>query len=489
MHAPRPIPPAPFAKILPAIVAGILAADLWPVPTGAAVAVAALALAGMWLCRRNDTLSSLCTYAAIICCAAATTCATRPGTVLPRHQRLLLTLEITDAPVVSGSWQRATARIASFRPCTGDTTTWHRANEKVMVRLDTLHRIAAGDRLVATGYAGDPGSGAYAAYGRLMQRRGYSASLWIDSRQTLRTRASRLQQEATERLARLDLRPDAFATTAAMTTGDRHAIDTTLRDRYGVTGASHLLAVSGLHVGIVALLVNLLLWPLAAIWGYAALTGLSPSVVRAAAMFSGVQLALALSRPRSGVNLLCATASVMLLLWPNYLFDVSFQLSFAAVAGIFLLYPPLHAAVRSRFRAANAIWSVFIVGLAATLATLPLVSYHFGRIPLIGLVINPLLILTANITVLLALLWILAPVPALHGLFSTVLNTAAGFQNDLIATAARRSWASLPLRLSAAETLAAYLLLAAAGLAMLHYHRYRTSTRSTLPLPDKTLQP
>ena len=476
--------------------------------------MAALALAGMWLCRRNDTLSSLCTYAAIICCAAATTCATRPGTVLPRHQRLLLTLEITDAPVVSGSWQRATARIASFRPCTGDTTTWHRANEKVMVRLDTLHRIAAGDRLVATGYAGDPGSGAYAAYGRLMQRRGYSASLWIDSRQqlirlpdsrqTLRTRASRLQQEATERLARLDLRPDAFATTAAMTTGDRHAIDTTLRDRYGVTGASHLLAVSGLHVGIVALLVNLLLWPLAAlrgghlirnllalaaIWGYAALTGLSPSVVRAAAMFSGVQLALALSRPRSGVNLLCATASVMLLLWPNYLFDVSFQLSFAAVAGIFLLYPPLHAAVRSRFRAANAIWSVFIVGLAATLATLPLVSYHFGRIPLIGLVINPLLILTANITVLLALLWILAPVPALHGLFSTVLNTAAGFQNDLIATAARRSWASLPLRLSAAETLAAYLLLAAAGLAMLHYHRYRTSTRSTLPLPDKTLQP
>src|SRR5699024_10392366 len=101
---------------------------------------------------------------------------------------------------------------------------------------------------------------------------------------------------------------------------------------YGTTGASHLLAVSGLHVGIVAMLVNLLLWLLPAfryghvvknaaaitvIGLYTLLTGLSPSAVRAALMFSGAQLALAASRRGNSANILLATASVMLLIRPD----------------------------------------------------------------------------------------------------------------------------------------------------------------------------
>ena len=143
-------------------------------------------------------------------------------------------------------------------------------------------------------------------------------------------------------------------------------------------------------------------------------------------MFTGAQLALAASRTGNSANILLATATVMLLVNPNYLYDISFQLSFTAVAGIFLFYRPLYGLVHSRIKALNAFWAIFMVGLAASLATAPLVSYYFGRIPLIGIILNPLLILTANATVLLSLLWIIAPLPLLQGPFSAAIGAAAG---------------------------------------------------------------
>lgn len=134
-----------------------------------------------------------------------------------------------------------------------------------------------------------------------------------------------------------------------MTAGDRRSLSPALRAAYSRSGTSHLLAVSGLHVGIVFLLANLLLWWLPLfrhghilrniavillIWLYAATTGFPPSVVRAALMFSVLQFALASSSEYVGMNTLAGVAFVMLLFHPDYLFDISFQLSFIAVAGI-----------------------------------------------------------------------------------------------------------------------------------------------------------
>ena len=227
------------------------------------------------------------------------------------------------------------------------------------------------------------------------------------------------------------------------------------------------------------MLVNLLLWLLptfryghiiknaaaiTAIWLYTALTGLPPSAVRAAMMFTGAQLALAASRTGNSANILLATATVMLLINPNYLYDISFQLSFTAVAGIFLFYRPLYGLVHSRIKALNAFWAIFLVGLAASLATAPLVSYYFGRIPLIGIILNPLLILTANATVLLSLLWIIAPLPLLQGPFSAAIGAAAGLQNAVVGLAAEKSWASFPLRLEAWQVIALYAAVLAACL-------------------------
>lgn len=367
---------------------------------------------------------------------------------MPHGQRLVMTMAVTDTPEAAGRWTKTTVRIDRYRAFAGSDTAWAFLQEKKAggpFRYLLPHPTRRAPH--RHGVRRRARRADYAWYARLMQRRGYSQSVWIDGRQKLlslpgrhltpRYCAARMQAGAAERLSRLGLPPAAYGTAAAMSIGYRGGLPAGVRDDYGTTGTSHLLAVSGLHVGIVAMLVNLLLWLLpafryghiiknaaaiTAIWLYTALTGLPPSAVRAAMMFTGAQLALAASRTGNSANILLATATVMLLVNPNYLYDISFQLSFTAVAGIFLFYRPLYGLVHSRIKALNAFWAIFMVGLAASLATAPLVSYYFGRIPLIGIILNPLLILTANATVLLSLLWIIAPLPLLQGPFSAAIG-------------------------------------------------------------------
>jgi competence protein ComEC len=236
-----------------------------------------------------------------------------------------------------------------------------------------------------------------------------------------------------------------------MTTGDRVGITTELRRAYSHTGASHLLAVSGLHVGIIFLIINMLLYllPLAprghiaknivaivAIWLYAALTGLSPSATRAAFMFTGAQLALASSQARNSANIMSGTALVMLAVKPGLLFDISFQLSFIAVAAIMAWFSPLYRLVRSRFRLLNALWATLLIGLVASTATMPLVSHTFGVFSPAGIVLNPLVITTAHLVIGLSLLWILVPAPVLEPVFRWLVGGPAWLQNRVVESVA-----------------------------------------------------
>lgn len=141
---------------------------------------------------------------------------------------------------------------------------------------------------------------------------------------------NRLHEAASERIRRLGLSPDAEALTLAMAAGDRTELTAERRAPYARTGTAHVLAVSGLHVGMVFLYVNLLLGGLAllhrghlvrnaaavvTIWLFAAAAGLSPGTIRAAVMFTALQLALATTSRYAGVNIL-ATAAFGMLLWP-----------------------------------------------------------------------------------------------------------------------------------------------------------------------------
>ena len=202
----------------------------------------------------------------------------------------------------------------------------------------------------------------------------------------------------------------------ALLLGIREDLPDELVDRFRDTGTSHLLAISGLHVGVVlgiSLMASAwalgrrrqlyLVVPLAVIWVYALLAGLPPSAARAALMGTVFLAAHAVGRPRSALPALGLAAAIMVGLDPDVLWSVSFQLSFAAMAGIATLAPPMAARVdylgekaaaffpaplTRQSWAANSLRAVYfatIIGVAATAATLPLVAFHFQRISLVGI--------------------------------------------------------------------------------------------------------
>ena len=195
----------------------------------------------------------------------------------------------------------------------------------------------------------------------------------------------------------------------ALLLGLRGRLPQDITEDFRATGTSHLLAISGLHVGIVLALSMgagvwligrrrqiYLLMPLGAIWLYALLSGLSPSVERAAIMGSVYLLAVALGRPRSILPVLALAAAVMAGYHPQVLKQVSFQLSFTAVAGIALLItygPTLASRLQNPLTSGNEWWKTpakalavaVAVSVAATLGTLPLIAFNFERIPTLGI--------------------------------------------------------------------------------------------------------
>ena len=194
----------------------------------------------------------------------------------------------------------------------------------------------------------------------------------------------------------------------ALLLGMRDGLPDELVEEFRETGTSHLLAISGMHVGIllgIALAASqwllgrrrqyYLLAPLALIWAYALLSGMSPSAVRATIMGTVYLAALALGRSRAILPALGLAAAVMVAVDPIVLTSVAFQLSFAAMAGIATIARPLGDRLIAVIQpgsasradphpiAGFAAYSTAMT-VAATLATLPLVVYYFGRVPLVG---------------------------------------------------------------------------------------------------------
>ena len=231
---------------------------------------------------------------------------------------------------------------------------------------------------------------------------------------------------------------DAYAVLAAMTLGDKSALSKQLKDTYSITGASHVLALSGLHLSILYLLLTGLtftrrrrrIWSqvlvVLSIWSFALLVGLPVSVVRSALMVSIFALFSLGERPHLSVNLLCLAACIILLITPLSLFDVGFQLSFMAVLSILLFIPifqPENTLSTNRSWLSSVflqpIYSCLAVSLAAQIGSAPLVAFYFGRFStyflLTNLVVIPAayLILTGTLLILLipaastAVLWII----------------------------------------------------------------------------------
>ena len=221
-----------------------------------------------------------------------------------------------------------------------------------------------------------------------------------------------------------------YAVVAAMVLGDKSALTKELKDVYSITGASHVLALSGLHLGIIYSLLSLLIvgrrWQMISqmlivlcIWAFVFLVGMSTSVVRSSTMLTVYALLSLGYRDKMSVNTLAFTAIVMLMVNPLSLYDIGFQMSFMAVFAILVLSPLMMRVFSMEYLLSHQtvrwIWSMVVVSCAAQIGTAPLIAYYFGRFSTYFLLTNFIVIPTATL-----ILW-LSPIVIVFPSFAYIL--------------------------------------------------------------------
>lgn len=386
-----------------------------------------------------------------------------PSPAAEHHgERLTFLGRVESIPQMRGRWERSTATLfCCADSISGDWLPLH--DLKINLYTDTSARnprLQIGDlvRLRGRIYAADS-----TKYDRYMFRtRGITARCfaWTVSRigtdTTLKTRIELLRNRLGNKLLSTDTAEtdDAGSIMQALAVGDQSDIAPQLRNSYSRAGVAHLLSVSGLHVGIIFLILNLLLgWlrlirrgyivlgilVILSLCGYAVLTGLSPSAVRAVVMFSLLQIGLMLSRYTNSLNTLCAAALVILLWNPYYVYHIGFQLSFAAMVGIITLYRPIARLWMPHSTVWRWLWSLTLVGLTAQLGTFPLVMYHFGQLQLAGLLLNPLIWFTVPAIIGGSLLYLASDWKWVF----VLTHNIADWQNAAVTWTGCRKWAAV----------------------------------------------
>lgn len=207
-----------------------------------------------------------------------------------------------------------------------------------------------------------------------------------------------------------------LAVVAALILGQQQDIAPEILKDYQFAGAIHILSVSGLHVGFILLFVNLLLKKLpnnrinsfikliivfCSLWGFAILSGLSPSVVRSATMFSFVALGQHLGRKTNMFHTLLVSMFLILIFEPNFLFDIGFQLSYLALFFILWLQPLIGNLWQPKYKVISYLWDILTVSLAAQMGTLPLSLFYFHQFPGLFFITN--LIILPFLSVIMAL--------------------------------------------------------------------------------------
>ena len=485
-----------------ALAAGILLASwrmpsVWLAATGVVVCVAAAAA----VLRTNRMAASAATILAA-CFLGATLTALQLRTDSLTDDYAVCTIAVDSDPHhrAGAKTQQAEARLESVRD---DSGRWLRRRGRLMLYADTTLQLAVGERIVCRGRIrpfGSPSGSEYDGYNAMMRRKGFVGTLYLGDGNILQITDNHstamfhsLHRRAVAKIARLPLRPDNMSVAQAVGTGDSSMLSRRLRSDYSRAGTAHLLALSGLHVGIVFVLINLLLrWlPLVTfghiirscvavvlLWLYVLSTGMPPSAIRAALMFSLLQFARAASADYSALNALSAAAFIALCFDTGVLFDAGFRLSYIAVVAIIFGALPLIRRTRivcDRHRAAVVKWCIsatnfvtatIITGLVATVATAPLVSHMFGIIPLAGILAGPAAIAAAAATVLLTALWIALPLGFAATTFGRAVDFTAGTMNAISEWLASHGRAAIDIRLNATETLLCYVVVTAAVCAL-----------------------
>ncbi len=268
-----------------------------------------------------------------------------------------------------------------------------------------------------------------------------------ESKSTIYGYADALRKTINSKLKAAGFKPDTLGIINAMLLGQRQDIDSSIYNNYINAGTIHILAVSGLHVGIILLILNSLFKLLmllrygyilrpalivVLLWLFAIIAGLSPSVTRAVTMFSIISVAMHLKRPTNIYNTLVISAFLILLIKPNFLFEVGFQMSYLAVLGIVSFQPIIYKLWSPKFWIIDKPWQIFTVTLGAQIGVLPISLYYFHQFPglffISNLVVIPFLGLILGLgllVIVLALLGLL--VPLVVNIYSTIIESLNDF--------------------------------------------------------------
>lgn len=292
------------------------------------------------------------------------------------------------------------------------------AGRKIGLKDDLLFH----GRVASPSNNGNPDEFDYAGYLKHKRVSGIAfagAGHWAAERResigTLKQEALLLRGKILEQYRKLGFTGDEYSVLSALTVGYKEDLSEDMQRAYAVAGASHVLALSGLNIGLLGAFLYFVLdllfrWKgfrvpkslvvLVCLWAFSFITGLSPSVVRAVVMFSLLLLARMVSMQSITLNTVCLAAFLMLLWEPFYLYDISFQLSYLAVAGIVLVVPWLNRKIVVKNRVLNYLWQLTAVSIAAQLGTLPVILYNFSSLPLYSLLFNvPVVMLAYTILV------------------------------------------------------------------------------------------
>lgn len=356
-------------------------------------------------------------------------------------------------------WDRYVVKLMALK----DSTGWHSIREQaeIVMKRSVCSIPEAGDLLALRALFRpvkgplNPGAFDYKAY---LARKDIFCHAFLDTsdyaiiskgyRMSLKEIASGLKADLLRNWEKYVLSAESTAVLKALLLGDKGELDQELKGAYASAGLMHVMAVSGLHVGTIYVILNFLfaffnnyrpgqllraLLIGGVLWGYAFITGLSPSVLRACIMMSLVLIAQLIDNRADTFNLLAASAILLLLAYPSLLTDVGFQLSYTAVIGILLFYPLFYRMVSWRWSWMDKIWSLACVSIAAQLGTTPLSIYYFHQFPLYflpaNLLIVPLVLMVFYLGILfLACSWW----TGIASFLALLLNHAIGWLNTLV---------------------------------------------------------
>ncbi|WP_084147230.1 ComEC/Rec2 family competence protein [Thermonema rossianum] len=420
----------PFVRLALMSIAGILLARFhWVrVPATLCVVLSAstVLLAAYWWYvqgrRRayHDIVLSILFYLLVLLCANSRYNLTnRQPIAMDLYARwegrpVLWLAEIQETPVRKANYTQAEALLVAYYDT--ERQTWRLPGRPctVLLRLqDSLKTLQIADHLLLRSKIEPfapplkPGDFDYRAY---MHSRNIYLTAWVKQSSCLlvntslsgwgliRRHIAHWQVRLKQSLLQTGVKQHA-GVLLALSLGDKSLLRQDIKQLYADTGASHVLAVSGLHVGILFLLMQWLWQPgqrpawrwlfllttLPLLWGYALLTGASPSVLRASLMFSLFSVASCLNRTTNAYNTLALSAFLLLLWNPLLLFHLSFQLSYLAVLGILFFYPRLSKLWQPRFLILKKGYELLCVSVAAQLTTLPLTLLYFRQFPLSSL--------------------------------------------------------------------------------------------------------